>query len=41
MVKPGGLMVIATINRTAKAFFMAIIGAERPAALAAGRHAPV
>ncbi|MGD1888966.1 MAG: bifunctional 2-polyprenyl-6-hydroxyphenol methylase/3-demethylubiquinol 3-O-methyltransferase UbiG, partial [Cohaesibacteraceae bacterium] len=28
MVKPGGLMVIATINRTAKAFFMAIIGAE-------------
>ncbi len=29
MVKPGGLMVIATINRTAKAFFMAIIGAER------------
>lgn len=29
MVKPGGLMFIATINRTAKAFFMAIIGAER------------
>lgn len=29
MVKPGGLMVVATINRTAKAFFMAIIGAER------------
>ncbi len=29
MVKPGGVMVIATINRTAKAFFMAIIGAER------------
>ncbi|MBV6656882.1 MAG: bifunctional 2-polyprenyl-6-hydroxyphenol methylase/3-demethylubiquinol 3-O-methyltransferase UbiG [Devosiaceae bacterium] len=28
MVKPGGLMFIATINRTAKAFFMAIIGAE-------------
>ncbi|MEM6383026.1 MAG: bifunctional 2-polyprenyl-6-hydroxyphenol methylase/3-demethylubiquinol 3-O-methyltransferase UbiG [Pseudomonadota bacterium] len=29
MVKPGGLMFVATINRTAKAFFMAIIGAER------------
>ena len=29
MVKPGGVMVVATINRTAKAFFMAIIGAER------------
>lgn len=29
MVKPGGVMFIATINRTAKAFFMAIIGAER------------
>jgi 2-polyprenyl-6-hydroxyphenyl methylase / 3-demethylubiquinone-9 3-methyltransferase len=29
MVRPGGLMVVATINRTAKAFFMAIIGAER------------
>lgn len=28
MVRPGGLMVIATINRTAKAFFMAIVGAE-------------
>eukprot|EP00752_Nemacystus_decipiens_P019591 g17647.t1 len=28
MVKPGGLMFVATINRTAKAFFMAIIGAE-------------
>jgi 2-polyprenyl-6-hydroxyphenyl methylase/3-demethylubiquinone-9 3-methyltransferase len=28
MVKPGGLMVVATINRTAKAFALAIIGAE-------------
>jgi 2-polyprenyl-6-hydroxyphenyl methylase/3-demethylubiquinone-9 3-methyltransferase len=28
LVKPGGLMFIATINRTAKAFALAIIGAE-------------
>lgn len=28
MVKPGGLMFIATINRTAKAFALAIVGAE-------------
>jgi 2-polyprenyl-6-hydroxyphenyl methylase/3-demethylubiquinone-9 3-methyltransferase len=28
MVKPGGLMVVATINRTAKAFALAIVGAE-------------
>ncbi|MEM8878624.1 MAG: bifunctional 2-polyprenyl-6-hydroxyphenol methylase/3-demethylubiquinol 3-O-methyltransferase UbiG [Pseudomonadota bacterium] len=28
MVKPGGLMFVATINRTAKAFALAIIGAE-------------
>lgn len=28
MVKPGGLMVVATINRTLKAFGLAIVGAE-------------
>ena len=28
MLKPGGLMVIATLNRTAKAFALAIVGAE-------------
>lgn len=29
LVKPGGLMFIATINRTARAYALAIIGAER------------
>lgn len=28
MVAPGGLMIVATINRTAKAFALAIVGAE-------------
>lgn len=28
MLKPGGLMVVSTINRTAKAFALAIVGAE-------------
>lgn len=28
MVKPGGLMIIATINRTMKSFALAIVGAE-------------
>ena len=28
LVKPGGLMLVATINRTAKAFALAIVGAE-------------
>jgi 2-polyprenyl-6-hydroxyphenyl methylase/3-demethylubiquinone-9 3-methyltransferase len=28
MVKPGGLMLAATLNRTAKSFAMAIVGAE-------------
>jgi 2-polyprenyl-6-hydroxyphenyl methylase / 3-demethylubiquinone-9 3-methyltransferase len=28
MVKPGGLMVVATINRTPKAMMLAIVGAE-------------
>lgn len=28
MVKPGGVMVTATLNRTAKAFALAIVGAE-------------
>ena len=28
MLKPGGLLIVATINRTAKAFLLAIVGAE-------------
>jgi 2-polyprenyl-6-hydroxyphenyl methylase/3-demethylubiquinone-9 3-methyltransferase len=28
MLKPGGLMVVATLNRTTKAFALAIVGAE-------------
>ena len=28
LVKPGGLMIVATLNRTAKAFALAIFGAE-------------
>jgi 2-polyprenyl-6-hydroxyphenyl methylase / 3-demethylubiquinone-9 3-methyltransferase len=28
MLRPGGLMIIATLNRTAKAFALAIVGAE-------------
>jgi 2-polyprenyl-6-hydroxyphenyl methylase / 3-demethylubiquinone-9 3-methyltransferase len=28
LVKPGGLMIVATINRTPKAFALAIVGAE-------------
>jgi 2-polyprenyl-6-hydroxyphenyl methylase/3-demethylubiquinone-9 3-methyltransferase len=28
MVKPGGLMILATLNRTVKAFALAIVGAE-------------
>ena len=28
LVRPGGLMILATLNRTAKAFVLAIVGAE-------------
>ena len=28
MLKPGGMMFVATINRTAKAFALAVVGAE-------------
>ena len=28
LVKPGGLLIMSTMNRTAKAFAMAIVGAE-------------
>ena len=28
MVKPGGLLFVATLNRTAKSFALAIVGAE-------------
>ncbi|MEY2758177.1 MAG: ubiquinone biosynthesis O-methyltransferase [Pseudomonadota bacterium] len=38
-VAPGGLMVMATLNRTAKAFALAIVGAERVLRwLPAGTH---
>jgi 2-polyprenyl-3-methyl-5-hydroxy-6-metoxy-1,4-benzoquinol methylase len=37
MVKPGGLMVAATLNRTVKSFALAIVGAG-PAGLAAPWH---
>lgn len=29
LVKPGGAMALATLNRTAKAFLLAVVGAER------------
>jgi 2-polyprenyl-6-hydroxyphenyl methylase/3-demethylubiquinone-9 3-methyltransferase len=39
LVKPGGLMIVATLNRTAKAFALAIVGAERVLRwLPAGTH---
>ena len=41
MVKPGGLMVVATLNRTLKSFALAIVGAEYVLRLAAARHAPM
>ena len=41
LVRPGGLMLLSTINRTLKAYLLAIVGARVRAALAAGRHAPV
>ncbi len=28
LVKPGGIMIVATLNRTARAFLLAIVGAE-------------
>jgi 2-polyprenyl-6-hydroxyphenyl methylase/3-demethylubiquinone-9 3-methyltransferase len=28
LVKPGGLMIVATLNRTVKSFALAIVGAE-------------
>jgi 2-polyprenyl-6-hydroxyphenyl methylase/3-demethylubiquinone-9 3-methyltransferase len=38
-VKPGGLMLVATLNRTAKAFALAIVGAEHVLRwLPAGTH---
>ncbi len=39
MVKPGGLMVAATLNRTLKSFALAIVGAEY--VLAGCRAAPI
>jgi 2-polyprenyl-6-hydroxyphenyl methylase/3-demethylubiquinone-9 3-methyltransferase len=29
LLQPGGLMIVATLNRTAKAFALAVVGAER------------
>ena len=41
MVKPGGLMIAATLNRTLKSFALAIVGRRIRAGLAAARHPPV
>ncbi|MDP8916050.1 MAG: bifunctional 2-polyprenyl-6-hydroxyphenol methylase/3-demethylubiquinol 3-O-methyltransferase UbiG [Pseudomonadota bacterium] len=39
LLKPGGLMVVATLNRTAKAYALAVVGAERVLRwLPAGTH---
>lgn len=39
LVKPGGLMIVATLNRTARAFALAIVGAEHVLRwLPAGTH---
>jgi 2-polyprenyl-6-hydroxyphenyl methylase/3-demethylubiquinone-9 3-methyltransferase len=39
LVKPGGMMIVATLNRTAKAFALAVVGAERVLRwLPAGTH---
>ncbi|MBW3558423.1 MAG: bifunctional 2-polyprenyl-6-hydroxyphenol methylase/3-demethylubiquinol 3-O-methyltransferase UbiG [Proteobacteria bacterium] len=39
LVAPGGLMIVATLNRTAKAFALAVVGAERVLRwLPAGTH---
>lgn len=39
LLKPGGLMIVATLNRTAKAYALAIVGAERVLRwLPAGTH---
>ena len=39
LLAPGGLMIVATLNRTAKAFALAIVGAERVLRwLPAGTH---
>ena len=41
MVKPGGLMIAATLNRTLKSFTLAIVGAEYVLRLVAARHPPM
>lgn len=39
LVKPGGIMIMATLNRTARAFALAVVGAERVLRwLPAGTH---
>jgi 2-polyprenyl-6-hydroxyphenyl methylase/3-demethylubiquinone-9 3-methyltransferase len=39
LLRPGGLMIVATLNRTAKAFALAVVGAERVLRwLPAGTH---
>jgi len=41
MLKPGGLMVISTLNRNWKSFALAIVGRGICFALAAARHPPM
>ena len=41
MVKPGGIMFVATINRTLKALGLAIVGAEYVLRWLPQRHAPI
>ncbi len=39
LVKPGGLLFLATIDRTLKSYALAIVGAEYVLRLGAARHA--
>ena len=41
LVKPGGMMILSTLNRTLKAYALAIVGAELILTLAPRRHAPM
>ena len=41
LVKPGGLLLASTLNRTLKSFALAIVGAEICAALARARNPPL
>ena len=41
LVKPGGLLIVSTLNRTLRSFALAIVGAEYVLALARARNAPL